>query len=141
VSAVVNVEALDFNAAIIFLEVESQEALSGCLERFKECPRIVSMFTLLAGYNLAALTIAENEETLESESMERCSLRSAHGVRRAEFYPVGSIHFSPFLRVRVNLATKDRDVAPCGVECKSCGRYLEGKCVGCPATKQYRGPL
>jgi len=82
VSAVVSVDALDFNAAIIFLEVESQEALSGCLERFKECPRIVNMFTLLAGYDLAALTIAENEETLVSESMERCSLRSAHGVRR-----------------------------------------------------------
>jgi hypothetical protein len=99
------------------------------------------MFTLLAGYNLAVLVMAENNETLESESMERCSLRCTSGVRRTEFYPIGSIHYSPFLKVRLNLATKDREVAPCGVRCESCERYQAKKCLGCPATKHYRGPL
>jgi len=141
VSAGINVDALNLHTALILLEIESREALSRCLERFKECPRVVNMFTLLAGYNLAVLVIAENDETLESESMERCSLRSMHGVRRTEFYPIGSIHYSPFLRARLNLATKDREVAPCGVRCGPCERYQAKKCVGCPATKHYRGPL
>jgi DNA-binding Lrp family transcriptional regulator len=141
VSAGINVDALDFHVALIFLEIESREALTRCLERFRNCPRVVNMFTLLAGYNLAVLVIAEDEETLESESMEKCSLRSMHGVRRTEFYPIGSIHYSPFLRMRLNLATKDREVTPCNVECESCERYQAKKCVGCPATKHYRGPL
>jgi DNA-binding Lrp family transcriptional regulator len=141
VSAGTNLDALNFQAALILLEIESQEALSRCLERFKECPRVVNMFTLLAGYNLAVLVIAENDEILESESMERCSLRSTLGVRRTEFYPIGSIHYSPFLKVRLNLATKDREVTPCGVRCEACERYQAKKCVGCPATKHYRGPL
>jgi DNA-binding Lrp family transcriptional regulator len=141
VSARVNVEALNVQAVLVLLEIESREALSNCLERFKECPRVVNMFTLLAGYNLAVLVVAEDRETLESEGMEKCSLRSMPGVRRTEFYPIGSIHYSPFLGIRLNLATKDKEVTPCNVNCESCARYVMKKCVGCPATKYYRGPL
>ena len=141
VSAEVNVEALNLYAALILLELESRDALNRCLQRFRDCPRVVNLFTLLAGHNLAALIIAEDKETLESESMERCSLRCTPGVRRTEFYPIGTMPYSPFLRIRLNLATKDRERAPCGVDCGSCGRYQAIKCAGCPATKYYRGPL
>ena len=141
ISAGINIEALKLYAALILLELESREALNACLERFKECPRIVNMYTLLAGYNLAVLVIAEDRDTLESESMEKCSLRCMPGVRRTEFYPIGSIYYSPFLKVRLNLVTKNMDVAPCNVNCKSCVRYCMEKCVGCPATKYYKGPL
>jgi len=141
VSAQVNVDKLKLHAALILLEFESREALNQCLERFKNCPRIVNMFTLFAGYNLAALVIAEDKDTLESESMEKCSLRCRTGVRRTEFYPIGSILFSPYLKVRMNLVTKDKEISPCNVRCDVCERYQAGKCVGCPATKYYRGPL
>jgi len=141
ISAEINVDKLRLHAALILLEFESREALNKCLEKFKECPRIVNMFTLFAGYNLAALVIAEDKYTLESESMEKCSLRCREGIRRTEFYPIGTILFSPFLKVRMNLVTKDREIAPCGVECSSCSRYQINKCVGCPATKYYRGSL
>jgi len=141
ISTEMNVNKLNLHAALILLELENREALSRCLERFKECPRTVKLFTLLSGYNLAALVIAEDQDTLESESMERCSLRSMPGVRRTEFFPIGSIHYSPFLKLRINLVTKDGETAPCNVICKSCARYQAGKCVGCPATKYYRGPL
>jgi len=141
VSTEINIDAMNLHAALVLLELESREALNKCLERFKECPRIVNIFTLLAGYNLAALVIAEDKETLESESMEKCSLRCMSGVRRTEFYPIGSIHYSPFLKIRMNLVTKDRDIAPCNVSCQLCERYRANKCVGCPATKYYRGPL
>jgi len=141
ISAELNTDALNLHAAFILLELESREALNKCLERFRECPRVVNMFTLFAGYNLAALVIAEDKDTLESESMERCSLRCMPGVRRTEFYPIGTILFSPFLRVRLNLVTKDRERAPCGVDCGLCERYEAYKCVGCPSTKYYRGSL
>jgi len=141
ISAEINIDKLKFHAALILLEFESREALNRCLEKFKECPRIVNMFTLFAGYNLAALVIAEDKDTLESESMEKCSLRCREGIRRTEFYPIGTILLSPFLKVRMNLVTKDREISPCDVKCDSCERYQADKCVGCPATKYYRGPL
>jgi len=141
VSAEMNIDKMNLHIALILLEFESREALNQCLEMFKECPRIVNMFTLFAGYNLAALVIAEDKDTLESESMERCSLRCRTGVRRTEFYPIGTILFSPFLKLRMNLVTKDKEIAPCNVKCDSCERYQASKCVGCPATIYYKGPL
>ncbi len=141
VSAGINIEKLKLHAALMLLEFESREALNRCLEKFKECPRIVNMFTLFAGYNLAALVIAEDKDTLESESIEKCSLRCSQGIRRTEFYPIGTVLFSPFMRIRMNLVTKDREISPCNVECYSCERYKINRCVGCPATKYYRGPL
>ncbi|HIE18722.1 TPA: winged helix-turn-helix transcriptional regulator [Candidatus Bathyarchaeota archaeon] len=141
VSAEVNIEKLKIHAALMLLEFDSREALKRCLEKFKECPRIVNMFTLFAGYNLAALVIAEDKDTLESESMEKCSLRCNHGIRRTEFYPVGTILFSPFMRIRMDLVTKDGEISPCNVKCDLCERYQINRCVGCPATKYYRGSL
>ncbi|MCD6538495.1 winged helix-turn-helix transcriptional regulator [Candidatus Bathyarchaeota archaeon] len=141
VSADINVDKLGLHAALILLEFESREALNRCLEKFKDCPRIVNMFTLFAGYNLAALVIAEDKDTLESESMEKCSLRCSEGVRRTEFYPIGTIFFSPYLKVRMNLVTKDKKITPCRVKCDTCERYKADKCVGCPATIYYKGPL
>lgn len=141
VSALLNVEALNLYSALIFMELENKEARDRILNRFRECPRIINMFITLAGYNLIALVIAEDRETLESESVEKCSLRGEKGIRRSEFYPIGTIYYDPFLKVRETLARREMDVAPCQVNCGSCERYEAKKCLGCPATKYYLGPL
>ena len=141
VSASLNADALRLRCLLVMLEVESREAMRRILERFENCPRIVHAFTVLGGYNLAVLAVAEDEETLKSEMMERCSLRSQPGVRRSEAYPLAEQHFQPYLQIRQHLATRDKDKAPCGVDCGACERYHAGKCLACPATKHYRGPL
>jgi len=141
ISADVNIEKMNLQAALILVEFESRDALNECLEKFEKCPRIINMFTLFAGYNLAALIIAEDKDTLESESIERCSLKCSRGIRRTEFYPIGTVFFSPFLKVRMDLVTRNKEVAPCNVRCDSCERYQSDKCVGCPATVFYKGPL
>jgi len=115
VSASVNLDTLNLYAALVLLELESQESEEKVLERLKEYPRVVHVFLMLAGYNLAALVIAENLGTLESKSMEKRSLRSQDRVHRSEFYPIGNIQYSPFLPIRENWATKERDIAPCNV--------------------------
>jgi len=141
VSALVNVKQLDLDAAIVLIEIEGAEAMQKLLDRFKECPRVVHIFTTLGGYNIIALVVAENRDTLESISMEKCSLRSSKGIRRSEFYPIGNIHYSPFLPIRKHLARKERKTTPCKVDCRPCNRYKADKCVGCPATSYYKGSL
>jgi len=141
VSALLNVEQLNLQAAVVLIEIESSEALERLLERFKDCPRVVNIFKTLGGYNLIALVVAENQDTLESISMEKCSLRSSEGIRRSEFYPIGNIHYSPFLPIREHLTHKERTMTPCNVDCRPCNRYKIQKCVGCPATSYYRGTL
>jgi DNA-binding Lrp family transcriptional regulator len=141
ISALLNPTALKLRPAVVMLEMESAEAMLKVIDRFRDCPRVVHMFKTLGGYNLIALVVAENQDTLESISMEKCSIRSSTGIRRSEFYPVGDALFSTFLPVREHLATRGKRFASCNVDCEPCARYQSMKCVGCPATKLYRGSL
>lgn len=139
VSALLNIKSLNLCAAFLLLEIESAEAMHKLLERFKDCPRVVHIFTTLGRYNLIALVVAEDQETLESIFIEKCSLRSSEGIRRSEFYPIGNVHYSPFLSVREYLAHKERTISPCNVDCRHCRRYKAKKCVGCPTIHYYHG--
>jgi DNA-binding Lrp family transcriptional regulator len=141
ISSLLNIKELDLQAAVVLIEIETSEALERLLQRFKDCPRVVNIFTTLGGYNLIALVVAENQDTLESISVEKCSLRSGEGIRRSEFYPIGNIHYSSFLPVRENLTHQELATTPCDVDCRPCSRYKTKKCVGCPATIFYRGTL
>jgi len=141
VSALLNIESLNLTGAIVMIEIESAEAMNNLLERFRNCPRVVHIFTTLSGYNIIALIVAEDEITLESISVEKCSLRSSEGIRRSEFYPLGNIHYPHFLPVREYLTHKEKKISPCNVDCGSCQRYESRKCVGCPTTQYYKGIL
>jgi DNA-binding Lrp family transcriptional regulator len=141
VSAAINPNELKLLPAIVMLEMDSAEAMQNLVDRFRECPRVVHIFKTMGGYNLIALVVAENKDTLESISVEKCSLRSSPGIRRSEFYPISETYFSPFLQIRENLAHKGKAVSPCNVDCNSCGRYETHKCVGCPSTCDYKGTL
>ena len=141
ISALINPEALKLHPAIVLLEMESGEAMQNLLERFKECPRVVQIFKTIGGYNLIAIVVAETKETLESISMEKCSLRCSKGIRRSEFYPVSDTYFSNFLQIRGGLSQKGKKVTPCNVDCEPCNRFETQKCVGCPTTKNYKGTL
>ena len=141
VSALLNPEQLHLSAAVVMLEMESAQSMHRLLDRFKECPRVVHIFTTLGGYNLIALVVAENQDTLESISVEKCSLRSGEGIRRSEFYPIGNILYAPYLPIREYLTHKERTTTPCSVDCRPCDRYKAQKCVGCPAASYYKGSL
>ncbi|MFA7397259.1 MAG: Lrp/AsnC family transcriptional regulator [Candidatus Bathyarchaeia archaeon] len=141
VTALINPNVLKLHPAIIMLEMENADAMKNLLERFEQCPRVVQIFKTVGGYNLVALVIAETQDTLESISTEKCSLRCSKGIRRSEFYPVTETYFSPFLQIRENLAHKEKEVSPCNVDCPPCTRYEAKKCVGCPTTSYYKGSL
>jgi len=141
VSAQLSLKKFNLCSAIVLIETDGPETLQRLIERFEDCPRVVHMFTTIGGYNVIALVVAENQETLESISMEKCSLRSEKGIRRSEFYPIRDIGYSPFISVRRHLARKDLSTPPCNVDCKPCARYKSEQCVGCPATEYYRGHL
>ena len=141
ISALINPATLGLHPAIVMLEMENAQAMQNLLDRFKDCPRVIQIFKTVGGYNLIALVFAENSETLESISMEKCSLRSGPGIRRSEFYPISDTYFSPYLQIRENLAHKGAVNTPCSVDCNPCIRYEQKKCVGCPTTNKYQGSL
>lgn len=136
----INTEELGIITAIIAMEVESSEALRKIVEKFRDCPRIIKFFVTTGSYNLFALIYAEDYYSLESISLEKCSLRAQPGVRRYDIFPVQEMFYDGYLDIKV-VAEKDREEAPCGVICNDCYRYEARRCLGCPATKSYRGRL
>jgi DNA-binding Lrp family transcriptional regulator len=139
--ALMNPSAFGLTPAMILLEMKDAKAMQDVMNRFKECPRVVHFFKTTGGYNLIALVIAENQDTLDSISIEKCSLRSSPGIRRSEFYPISDNEFAQFLQIREYLTHKGKNKAPCNVDCCTCARYEAKKCVGCPSTVHYRGTL
>jgi DNA-binding Lrp family transcriptional regulator len=140
VKALINVERLDVKLALIAMELESGEALRELVKKFERCPRVIKFFVTTGAYNLFALVWAEDIYSLESISLESCSLRAQRGVRRFEFYPIIEVYYDPFIDIKV-LAEKREEFAPCGVHCGECMRYHKGRCLGCPATIYYRGRI
>lgn len=140
VKALLNVDKLDVKLALIAMELESGKALRELLKRFENCPRVIKFFVTTGAFNLFALVWAEDYHTLESISLESCSLRAQKGVRRFEFYPVMEVYYDSFVDLKA-IAEKRLSKAPCGVNCSICERFKNEKCLGCPATKYYRGKL
>lgn len=137
IKAMINTESIYL--AILAIEVESADAINEILERFKNCPRILRLFVTTGGYNLFAIVFSEDYESLESITLESCSLRASRGIRRFEVYPVQEIHYEPYLDIKVVAEKKDKP--PCGVSCVDCRRFVHHRCLGCPAIKLYRGML
>jgi len=141
VSAQMNLKYFNMRLAMVRIETDGFETMERLLKRFEECPRIIYIFTLIGGYNMMALIAAENQKTLESISMGKCSLRSGRGIRRSEFYQIKDIGYSQLMPVRIRLTHRGLKEAPCGVNCNYCNRFKYEECVGCPATEYYRGNL
>ncbi len=137
IKAMINAEEICL--AILAIEIESADAMNAILERFKNCPRVLKFFVTTGGYNLFAIIFSEDHESLESITIENCSLRAQKGIRRFEVYPVQEIYYEPFLDIKVIAEKKEKP--PCGVSCVDCRRFVHNKCLGCPAIKLYRGTL
>lgn len=140
VGAQVNTESLNVILAILVMEMESYDAIKKMLNTFKSCPRIIKFFVTTGSYNLFALIFTEDYHSLESVSLERCSLRNQEGVKRFEIYPIQETAYDPFIEIKID-PDKDLEYAPCGVYCGDCSRYEAERCLGCPSTKFYRGKL
>lgn len=140
ITALLNASQMKLYPALIFLEIETAEDMRKILERFNQCPRVVKLFTSLSGYNLIALMVAEDQDTLKCMSIEKSSLRGQKGIRRSNFYPIGEFYYDSYIDTNPRAPQKN-EKPPCGVDCKNCISYREEKCVACPLTSLYRGEL
>jgi DNA-binding Lrp family transcriptional regulator len=139
VSVGLNAEELGLRVAIVNAEVETPKRLRELVNIFSKCPRIVFLTTTTGAYNLMTLMVAEDADTLNA-IVEVCSARAQKGIRRSEV-TIGEAPAIPkYLPIKIVAAKEDED-ASCGINCGKCVRYQEKKCLGCPATKYYRGPL
>jgi len=139
VSAGLNAEQLGLHVAVVNAEVETHERLRELVDIFSKCPRTVFVTTTTGAYNIMTIMVAEDADTLNA-ILDVCSIRARKGIRRSEAI-IGEAPVVPkYLPIKI-VPNKEMEIAPCGINCRKCLRYKNQKCLGCPATKYYRGPL
>lgn len=140
ISARISADKMNLKAVLVLVEMEGYSKLKKAINTIKNCPRMAMAAIMSGGYNLAILAVAENIETLESMLIGECAIRNQEGVKRTEVYLIDTLIHPKFIPLRISADKKLKD-APCGYTCHTCDRYRDEKCLGCPATIHYRGPL
>jgi hypothetical protein len=135
VEALINPKKADLKLVLLLIEAESYESARKLIERFRSCPRVVMLMSLLGGYNIAALVFAEDMSVLNSVTSV-CALRTSEGIRRSEVFLVSDLAKPTHLPVRV-VGTKGE--LSCGFDCCKCPKYPD-ECIGCPLSECYRPP-
>lgn len=140
VTAGVNAEELDVKLLFMGLEVDNIEVAERIREKYQHCPRLLMLAPVTGSYNLIAIMATQDTWSLQS-IVGTCSMRTEQGVRRSESWFGNAPIVPTFLQLKLAPEASDSSKAPCKVDCASCKRYIDEKCVGCPPTSVYRGKL
>jgi len=135
----INFDQLKLKAVIILAEVRTLGDIEEIFRKYSNCPRMILLSTIMGRYNLIAIMVGEDDRTIES-ILTVCSFRRENGILKSEVHLMNSIFIPEYMHVKI-VAEKRGTVTPCGMDCSNCKRYLEDLCLGCPATKIYKGIL
>jgi Lrp/AsnC family leucine-responsive transcriptional regulator len=112
-SVLVNILKLHIEIVHLLVQTEGVNSTRELINRFKDCPRIIQMSTVLGQF------------------------RTARGVRNSSILSVGGLVSPPFFPIKFRISCKKE--TPCGLNCEDCEEYKLENCLGCPATSIYKG--
>jgi DNA-binding Lrp family transcriptional regulator len=134
-SARVNLMTLGFKLALVTYQVDQTQVKKGILTKLNDCPRVLQLLRTVNSSIYTALIFAENTETKLS------AIDCLRGVLNAK--TISSQRVKPVLGETFDLKIflEKCELTPCGKKCGICSNYEDSECVGCPATKYYKGPI
>jgi DNA-binding Lrp family transcriptional regulator len=105
------------------------------INQFRNCPYFLNGMIVSGKENLSLFFAAEDIGTIEAV-VDR-HLRSNPSVSNVDL----GIIVSPVkeMIMPVKMAPEKLDKAQCGYDCAECQYYQNDRCLGCPATKHYKG--
>ncbi len=136
ISAVLNLNELEFSFAVIIAEIEGHDNLTKIIDTFKNCPRILFLSPMMGGHNLISIMACEDASSM-NQIINVCSFRNHPAVRRSEVYICDSPIIPQFFNYPIIIEHKEKQ-SPCGITCLECEKFQNAKCVGCPGTIHYK---
>ena len=129
----------DIKKAQIFLaKVDlSTNNVEEVLKFLEKCPLYLNCFLTSGRHNMSCLLVGENIRSIMSCVDSR--LRQNLPVRNIEFDLI--VTPTKPLIVPVRPQTERKKITPCGADCSACSFYTSDKCLGCPASTDYKGKL
>jgi DNA-binding Lrp family transcriptional regulator len=133
--AKINVAKLGFKLISVHFETEKIEEAKSILAKLSACPRLLQLFQEVGKNHFTAVVFAENAET--AISTVEC-LRTALNAKITSWERILCLTGDSFsLKIVLDKCEK----TPCGKECGICISFQQSECIGCPSTKDYRGPI
>jgi Lrp/AsnC family transcriptional regulator for asnA, asnC and gidA len=133
--AKINVTKMGFKLAILTLEGNTSGKKEDIVERLASCPRVLQVIQTVGKREYTALVCAEDADTMLSAIDCLKSVLNANICSWQRVNPILGESFN------LKIFLEKYEFTPCGKKCGVCGSFKEAVCVGCPAVKEYRGPL
>jgi DNA-binding Lrp family transcriptional regulator len=134
-SARVNLSRLGFKLGLVTYRFDEDQPKQDVLAKVKNCPRILLLLRTVNSSTYTALIFAENTETKLSAIECLRSVLNARTVSAQRVKPVLGETFD------LKIFLEKCELTPCGKKCGICSNYEESECIGCPASKYYKGRL
>ena len=131
----INVAKLGFKLISVHFELQKEEETESILTNLLTCPRLLQLFQEVGKNRFTAVMFAENAETMMSAV--EC-LRTALNVNITSWERIICLKGDSF---DLKIALDKGEKTPCGQECRTCISFQQSECLGCPSTKDYKGPL
>ena len=131
----VNLSKLGFKLGLVTYQFDEDQPKQDVLAKVKNCPRILQLLRTVNSSTYTALIFAENTETKLSAIECLRSVLNARTVSAQRVKPVLGETFD------LKIFLEKCELTPCGKKCGICSNYEESECIGCPASKYYKGRL
>jgi DNA-binding Lrp family transcriptional regulator len=129
----------DIKKAQLFLaKVDvSTDNVEQVLKALEKCPLYLNSFLTSGRHNMIIFLVGENIRSMMSCVDSR--LRQNLPVKNLEF----DLIVTPIrpLVVQIKPYMEKKRITPCGADCSVCTFYLNDRCLGCPASVNYKGAL
>jgi len=122
-----------FNLRLAMIGVKTREP-NALIEKFRNCPRLVFMSKAMGAHQLILHFVGAYDRVLQNLIEERLS--SDDNVLDFDVSLADTPDCIIFIPIKIPFEKKR--VAPCGAECSRCRKYVNGRCLGCPATELRR---
>jgi len=133
--AKINITKIGFKLAAIHFEADKGQSTEEVVKMLKKCPRVIQLIQITGRPTYNALIYVEDAETLLS-SID--CLSSILDLKVSSYQRVQPLIGESFT---IEIELEKCDKTPCGKECAVCLSYKQNECVGCPSTKEYKGPI
>ena len=134
-AAKIKPSSLGLKLASVHLMAQKDQTSEQIVATLKKCPRVVQLIQLTGQPNYTAIVLVEDAETLLSSLECMSTILKLKVVSYQRILPLIGDSFS------FRVSSEKQDLTPCGKDCSLCLCYQQGECVGCPSSKQYKGPL
>ncbi len=138
-AVLLNFSKYDYKLGILLLEID-RKAEQKIQKIYENCPRLICLFSIIGEYNYLIIFFAEDLSTLET-MLNFCELHNLEGVRKSNILLLSETMDNYYLPIRWSLFRNITEETPCGTSCKYCKGFIQERCLGCPVSTQYKGPL